>query len=349
MLYLAKTPGQVEHFPLGTGMLGWYLALFVGGPLVWGVAELAARRRERFSGSESLRRRKRAGQAARTVLARLKAAGDEEAWNRVMSTEVPPLLADRFDLPPGCTALEVAEKISDPELARALTAAGQDAYLPGHAAHGETDRQAVLRALKKLFLLLLIPFAALTLPADDFADAGTAYDRGDFARAETAYRQILQKRGPSAGLLYNLGCAAYMDHHPAAALAYFDSAVRLAPRDSAALENLNVARARLGLPAEGRVESPRDLLIFCRDVFRPDGWLLLAAAAWCAAFLLLACRRILPGTVLHTALGAAGLLILAALLAYGAQIRGPYADDRAIVLDGVIHLFYQSYGRFVTR
>ena len=334
LLYLHKTPGAGERFPLAIGLFPWYTLLLLGGPLVWLTAELIARRRERLSGSETLRRRRHARSASRAVLRRLAKAADDDAWNRAVHAELLPLLADRFDLPPGCTAGEIAEKITDPELAEALTAAGEDAYLPGHAAHGPVDRKAVLRALKKLFVFAFLAFAAGPLAADDFADAGAAYDKGDFARAEALYRRSLRSRGVSAGGLYNLGCAAAMNHHPAAALAYFDGAVRLAPRDSAALENLNVVRAKLGLPAEGRVESPRDLAVFCRDAFRPDGWLLIAAAAWCAVFLLLACRRVLPGTILHPALGVCVLALLAAGGAYVSQMRGPYAPDRAVVLDG---------------
>ena len=336
LLYLRKAPGDAVYFPLERGRLPWLLGLLIGGPLVWAGAELAVRRRERLSGSETLRRRRKAQTASRAALRDLKNAPDDEAWDRVLHTEVLPLLADRFDLPPGSTAAEVAEKVFDRALADALAAAGRDAYLPGGAKHAPVDRPAVLKALKKLFVLALLPFAAWTLAADDFAEAGRAYDRGDFAQAEKLYAQELAALAPAEaeGVLYNLGCAAFMNGHPAAALAYFDAAVRLAPRDSAALENLNVARTRLGLPAEGRVESPRDLAVFCRDVFRPDGWLLVAAAAWFAGFLFLACRRLLPGTVLHTALAAAGLAILVALGAYFSQIRGPYARDRAVIGDG---------------
>lgn len=332
LLYLKKAPGTPESRPDGSAMLPFYILLLVAGPLVWLIACVIRRRSEQLENSESLRRKQRAKAAAGPLCRRLKQPCTDDRWEDLFRREVPPLLADHLDLPPGISAGELAEKVEDPTLASALRYAGKNAYLPGVSA-GITDRDAVVKALKKLFVLLLFA-ALLPLGADDFSEAGKAYDKGDFARAESLYSQFLQQWGSSANALYNLGCAAYMNGRPAAALRYFDEALRLAPRDSAILENLNAAHARLGQNPEGRVNSPADLLIFCRDILRPDGWLLTACIAWCFFFCILACRRKIAAPAWNSMAAAAGVVMILALTAYFAQIRSVYAPDRAFIMDG---------------
>ena len=331
--YLKHSPGAVSGLPDGRDHLLLYLCLLIAGPLVWGMSEIWFRRRERLAGSESLRRKRTAKAGAGAVFRRLDHAANEAEWNEIFRREVPVLLADHFDLPPGSTPGELAEKTADPVLAAALRNAGENAYLPGQNAGEPADRKRVMKALKKL-LALVVFFAIVPLAADDFTEAGKAYDNGDFARAETLYSNVLRQRGASPGVLYNLGCAAYMNGRPAAALAYFDGARRLAPRDSAALENLNVTHARLGQNPEGQAASPGELLVFCRDMLRPDGWLFIGCLAWCFFFLALALRRMLPKPVLHTVMSVAAVFLLTALAAYFAQLRSVYAPDRAFVLDG---------------
>lgn len=335
--YLKKDPGPVEGIPDGRDHLLFYFPVLLAGPLVWGFCEILSRRRERLAGNEALRRKRSAHAASGMLFRQLNQAGSGQEWEEIFRNEVPALLADRFNLPPGCTAGELAEKVSDPALAAALRNAGENAYLPGTAPAAPADRRSVMKALKKL-LVLAVVFSAGFLAADDFAEAGKAYDKGDFARAETLYRKVLHQRGASSGVLYNLGCAAYMNGRPAAALAYFDGASKLAPRDFAALENLNVTHARLGQNPTGQVDSPAALLAVSRDVFRPDGWLWIACLAWNVFFLALAVRKLLPKPVLHTVFACAGAVMILALTAYFIQIRTGYAPDRAFVLDGGTHL-----------
>ena len=332
LLYLKKDPGTPETRPDGRAMLPLYILLLIAGPLVWLISCMSRRRREQLENSESLRRKQQAKAAAGPLFRQLKQPCTDDRWEDLFRREVPPLLADYLDLPPGISAGELAEKVKDPALASALRNAGKNAYLPGASA-GITDRAAVVKALKKLFVFLLFT-ALLPLGADDFTEAGKAYDKGDFARSEALYSQFLQQHGTASGALYNLGCAAYMNGRPAAALRYFDEAHRLAPRDSSILENLNAAHARLGQNPEGRVNSPADLLIFCRDILRPDGWLLTACIAWCFFFCILAFRRKMVSPVWNTFAVSSGVVIAIALAAYFAQIRSVYAPDRAFILDG---------------
>ena len=75
-------------------------------------------------------------------------------------------------------------------------------------------------------------------------------------------------------------------------------------------------------------------MIFCRDILRPDGWLLTACIAWFFFFCILAIRRHIAKPVWNTFAAASGVIMLLALAAYFAQIRSVYAPDRAFITDG---------------
>ncbi len=334
LLYLERSPGKTVRYPLEKNKFLWIVFLLAGGPALWLAGEVLTRRREQLAGSETLRRRRRAEAAAGKVLKRLDKAAEDAQWNRIMNDEVLPLLADRLDMAPGSTAQDLAGKVTDPALADALRSSGDQAYLPGAAKAGPTDRKAVLKALKRMMIWSLVLGSASLLADADFEQGSAAYDRSDFKQAAEAFQRSAEKNGLSAGRFYNAGCAEFMTGHPAAALAKFEAALRLAPRDPAVLENLNVVRAQLGRESAGTVESPRELVIFCRDLLRSDEWLLVAAAAWFLGFVMLALRRKFSGAALGWSLGTAGGIVLLALAAWASEIHGPYHPDRAIVADG---------------
>jgi tetratricopeptide (TPR) repeat protein len=104
------------------------------------------------------------------------------------------------------------------------------------------------------------------------------YDRGDYDAAERIYRSLQRVDADNPNLLYNRANCAYMLGDSTVAIALYERARRLAPRDSDILENLNFVRDRLGLPPAGRVQSPLELLVSLRDHLRPDEWLV--AGVW---------------------------------------------------------------------
>ncbi len=72
--------------------------------------------------------------------------------------------------------------------------------------------------------------------------AQAEYDQGNFSSAEQLIRQLIAQEGPNATLLYNLGCAAYRNGKLGEAVAAWESALLLKPRDSDILHNLAVAK-----------------------------------------------------------------------------------------------------------
>jgi hypothetical protein len=67
------------------------------------------------------------------------------------------------------------------------------------------------------------------------------YDRGQFREAHELLRQTIGHAGPDAVLLYNLGCALYRDGKLGEAVAAWESARLLRPRDADVAHNLALA------------------------------------------------------------------------------------------------------------
>ncbi|MEO0660072.1 MAG: hypothetical protein AAFZ87_00910 [Planctomycetota bacterium] len=126
---------------------------------------------------------------------------------------------------------------------------------------------AVLRAV--LVALLLSP-AALGGGAEDtrpVGDAARLWRDGARAEAVAAWSERLDARvdGPHerARLAYNLGVAASADGDALRATAWFESALRLDPRNDDAAHNVEISRADAGLPpaASGDLTSAATALM----------------------------------------------------------------------------------------
>ncbi len=121
-------------------------------------------------------------------------------------------------------------------------------------------------------------------------EAMTCYDAGDFKAAMRFYASLLEKGRISADLFYNLGNCFYQTGDYARALVCYERAHILAPRNADTLGNLNLTRAKLMLPDENRVESPRHALAFLRDSLRIDEWMIFTAFSVMVILLALAMR-----------------------------------------------------------
>ena len=225
-----------------------------------------------------------------------------EARPTVIRDQLVPYLAAMLGLPPGASVNDVIARVEprDPELAAILRQAEAGAYRPGGGAI--TDINPALAAIRRLLLAVLLPLLPATLglsapdaaaaaPAACWNDASAAYSRGDVDTAKRLYQNLAPAGGESAAVLYNQGNCAYRQGHLGEALADYERAWRLAPRDSDILENLNFVRRKLGLPLRGGTETPRELLVRLRDSLRPDEWALLVAALVAAAGLAAGVQR----------------------------------------------------------
>ncbi len=311
LLYLKPGPDSGVRLPLwrntgalAAGILAAALAIFTT------VLFLTARR-DRLQSDPAYRRKIAARKELHRLLGRIRNAPTPDRARLVCDLLVP-CLAAQLDLSPGTTAAGVAERIAGrhPQLAALLRQAGEDAFRPGGGRAFAVDELARLAAKVRS---LLLPAALLGLflaaagsnsvraaasepipgPEAELRRAQQCYDQGKLEEAWQIYRTLCdrQPESPVPTLLFNEANCLFRLGRPAEALAKFETARRLAPRDSDILENLNFVRTQLDLPRAGAVETPADLLRTGRDLLRPDEWLLAAAILLAAGLLGAAWQR----------------------------------------------------------
>lgn len=335
LLYLKTTPEDPVSLPVWRHWLWSSLLLLLAGPLLLLVVEWRHRVLLRRSGDANYGRRENARKQRSAVIGKLQRVENAEEMNRAINQDVVPLLSDALGLPPGSTAMELADVVDDQVLAGALRRAAQSAYRPGaDESVAIENKGAVIRALKKLVVLFLCCLSTVGA-ADDtkkFSDAVKAYDNSEFQKAYQTFHKLYDTAMPDPALLYNMGASNYMLQDYPASMLYFERAHRTAPRDSAALGNLNLARRKIGLPEVGAVTSPRELILFGRDSLLPGEWMLTAAIAWFVMFAVIALRRRIGQNAARIGSAILLLVILIAVAAFAAQLSGPYHAMRGIVL-----------------
>ncbi len=335
ILYLKKDTSCVVARPLYLHNLFLLLGLILFGPLVFVIGEMRQLHKDRMNGDPGILRRRRALAAVGKIKHILKKTPVGEIHHAIQK-EVVPLLNDYLGLPPGTTATELAEIVDDPALADCLRNSGSAGFMPGTTAMNHSElKKNILKALKYVSLLafLLIPagvFAATM--SEPEAAAFNAYDNGDFKTAAAYFRSQLRPGRPSPNMLYNLGNALCQEGKQAEALACYEKAHLLAPRDTDIVENLNSVRRQLLQPEIGQVNTPGELIVYLRDCLRPDNWLLVLAGAWSCFWLLAAFRRRLGFNRKLLSLIVIVAVAVIAAAALTTELRGPYAEDQAIVL-----------------
>jgi tetratricopeptide (TPR) repeat protein len=106
--------------------------------------------------------------------------------------------------------------------------------------------------------LLLAWWALLLAPAASLAQEGSgvgaeplfnqgneAYSKGDFAAAQKAYQEIIDRGIHNSRVYYNLGNACFRKNEIGNAILYYEKALKLEPSDSDARENLRFATLRI--------------------------------------------------------------------------------------------------------
>jgi tetratricopeptide (TPR) repeat protein len=175
-------------------------------------------------------------------------------------------------------------------------------------------------------LALAAAIGAAGTPGERFAEANARHEAGDFDGAARVYEALVAEGLESPALHVNLGAARLRAGRRGAAIASFERALRLDPRDADARANLAAARG-----TDRTADAGRSLL--ARIAARtPDGWATAAfAVPWTIAFLAAALRRRTRGrarpalgafAAVAVALAAAGLALLAARIA---ERRAPVA------------------------
>lgn len=305
-------------------------------------------RRAAHAADPKLARRKAAYARRKDLLRQLKELPPEKL-SGAASERLLPYIGDLLDAPPGASASDLAERLktSSPELSECLSKIGEAAWAPGLGkGFDESFKRRLIDAVSKLSLIVCVGFLtfatafgaeskplALSKGAGTVEEAMTAYDTGDFAGAAAFFKSKLDPACPSPAALYDLGnCLCQSGDLPKALLCY-ERALRLAPRDSDILENLNLVRRKLDLPELYRVESPADAIPCVRDFLRPDEWLCVLAAGLALVMLSIGLRKLRGDLRIWVWLLGAGLgLALLSGVCAVAQSFSSYSPDQAIAL-----------------
>ncbi len=349
ILYLKRKPyGRVE-LPLLDNHMVAYWVLFILGPLMIVVSILLNRRRMKLDKSPHLRRRREAVAARGKILAKLRKA-DEDSIDQVIQQDVVPFVNDMMALPPGTSASELADRVSDSEMGECLKSSGESSYMPGAVSMDKSElKKRVINAVKRFSVILLLcglslnSFAAeIVKKADnvpvkseneqitDAVEALNAYDRGDFGQAAEYYAGLIDPHAPDPALLFNLGNCLCRQKRYARAMVCYERALRLKPGDSDILENLNYVRRKLFLPEVGAVSNPVELLMDRVNFIRPDQWLLVAAVCWFLLCLAYVIRRRIDGFK-RVITGVLLVGIIGSLAAVVTQYRTVYSSKVAVI------------------
>lgn len=349
ILYLKTRVGANVVLPLWQRRLLFDTAIVLIGGMVLVAGCMVRIRRERFAVDESLRRRDWARRNRSRLLRRLKhSSGAQRAT--LIREEIVPWLAALRGLPPGATARDVADtlKYEDDTLATMILEAEHSAYVPGGSNVAENT---LLKRLRRLNVWVLLCGVAIVLGAnagraadssistDPFDAAVTAYDEGRFELAYEGFNAAIDRHGETPNLLYNLANCAYQMGDRSEALAKYQRALRLAPRDPDILGNLEFVRHQVGLPPLHDPQNPRQLVVELRDRLRPDEWLTLAClllgAALAFAGVRLATARRGSGVIAAVLAGVAAICCVAVVLQYRTTYR---SESHAVAAGGVTPL-----------
>ena len=102
-----------------------------------------------------------------------------------------------------------------------------------------------MRKIALLFLALLFVGTAYGADSSLFATANAKYQAGDFKGAAQLYRNILDAKGATAAVYYNLGNTMLRLGNKGQALVYYKRALAITPRDGDVQWNLRVLKGAL--------------------------------------------------------------------------------------------------------
>ena len=196
--------------------------------------------------------------------------------------------------------------------------------------------------MRSFLSLVFLALGVLLIGGESFAQAQVGFDRGveayrrgDYAEAETIWRETLNEElsePARSRVYYNLGNAAWRQDEPMKAVGWYSACLRVSPRHADAWHNLELVRAEAGLdPADRgdlRSTARRALLSL-----RPEEARLLALAALAALALVLALEAFVGGELLRwlSVLGALLTLVLCLPFFYrlGMEEKDPMLVVRA--------------------
>ena len=238
-----------------------------------------------------------------------------------------PAVGQALGLGASACSEEIAEKLRDENLAKALKDSSHMAYLPGQQdakLSGSELSSSLMKAFKSFSFILICLFSINSSWADEQIQksATELYEAGKYEEALKLYEQSIGLGELDPYLIYNAGNAAFKSTQFPKALAYYEKAARLLPRDERIAFNLKLCRQKMEL---------NDSSLTFIDVLRPDEWLQLSVVLWGVfwlALIILRQKRFLKASLVIVLL----LLAILPVGLYVVQMKISYQNGQALAL-----------------
>lgn len=362
IVYIKDAPGSfVPRGGAGRPGLWWWALLALPVALVAGL-RVWVRRGERLAADPRRIRFRAAGREAQRALAAARAQHGHERLDAT-SAALTAYLSAKLDLPPGAVERDrvlerlaaggVAEQTRD-DVGRFFALAEEARYAggAGSAADGVAEvaerivtaleRERALEARLGAWLVILLVGALLANagradegPSGSFSAGNQAYAAGRYDEAISAYQQVRTSGQESGALEFNLGNAYMKRGDIGRAIASYQRAARLLPRDPDVAANLAFARERANIAPPASALWQRLVAPFAYRATSSE----LAAAfliLWWMFWMILAARHFSPAA--RFALGRAAMVVglVAAIVAVSLAVRVAtvYSAGAAVVVAG---------------
>jgi tetratricopeptide (TPR) repeat protein len=395
ILYLKQQPGKGVLLPLWLNHIVLIIIFLLLGPLLWIITELIYFRKKRIGSSLILQRKNNALKRKNKVIKTIMKAPSDKLPD-IIQKEAVPYINDLKGYPPGTTADELSNRLKGGKLAEHIKEANALSYMPTLKKNTSNLKSNLIKALKRLSVLIIIVLGLSLFCNHTFADSTkkmprnshsslkatnmlessnlssleqkfpitikaqqkqkgdqkignnvskhndgsiyinqliTAYNNADFNKAEKICRENIHNNAPNPNWIYNLGNCYYQNGSLADALACYERALRLDPRNSDILENLNFVRRKLFLPEVYQAKTPIALLQSARDSFRPDEWMIIFAAAWFTAFIALIFKKFAAIKIWVTILSLAIIVAIISIIAVISEKAEVYNSKIALVIE----------------
>jgi tetratricopeptide (TPR) repeat protein len=339
ILYLNKNISSNVRIPLYKNHLILILLFFILGPLLWFLFIIYHIRDNKINKNSKAKRKHNAKKRHNNIIRKIKKSSPENITETV-NNSVLPFINDIKGFAPGTTVEEIAKNISDKELNECLEEINSSRYMPNKNMTNDQLKNKLYKCIKRMSFILVIGLFFIlphTMQGMSNSDSSlnkmtSLYNNGKFTQAEKICSSNINSNAPNPIWLYNSANCYFQNGNLPKALVLYERALLLAPRNSDILENLNYVRSKLYLPEMYTTSTPGTFLIYMRDLFRPDEWLLLFSICFFATFIGLISKYYVPKKLYITLISICCIIGVISAVALINQKYTIYNSKNAVVL-----------------
>ncbi|MDD5504325.1 MAG: BatD family protein [Candidatus Omnitrophica bacterium] len=217
---------------------------------------------------------------------------------------------------------------------------------------GKLERSLRMNAKYILITFFLLSLSACACAADFteerklYVKSNVDYARGDYEKAVSGYKEILNKGLESGALYYNLGNAYFKNNDLGRAIANYLLALKLMPRDHDLMSNIEYARSLV----KNNIRPPHRGPLM-NQVFRLSSKLTLDAAAYIFIFLYYLFALAVLALVFKTRgkrfliclVWASGVLLTIFSFVFYCNLKQNYLDKKAVVVNQGLEARFEPF------